>query len=95
MEENSRASRGTSDQIQVAEDTPKETQPSEEEEGEEGEEEEQTEKQTEQQENVYHLDPDDQNASLPELDVETEVPPLEVESDTTATPDFIEADRRS
>ncbi|XP_060946950.1 transport and Golgi organization protein 1 homolog isoform X2 [Limanda limanda] len=84
-EENSRASRETSDQIQVAEDTPKETQPYEE----EGEEE-QTEKQTEQQENVDHLYPDDQNASLPEPYVENELPPIEVESDTTVTPDFIE-----
>ncbi|XP_053300571.1 transport and Golgi organization protein 1 homolog isoform X1 [Pleuronectes platessa] len=88
VEENSSESRGTSDQIQEAEDTPKETQPYEDEE--EGEEEEQTEKQTEQQENVDLLDPDDQKASLSELDVENELPPIEVEFDTAVTPDFIE-----
>ncbi|XP_019953132.2 transport and Golgi organization protein 1 homolog isoform X2 [Paralichthys olivaceus] len=85
VEENTSASRGTSDQIQVVEDTPKETQPPEEEEKTENK------KQTEQQENVDHLDkvPDDQNASLPEIDVETELPP-----DTTATPDVIETDEQ-
>ncbi len=73
LEENDGENKGTSDQIQVAEDAPNETQPL-------ADEATDSEKQTEDLDNV----PDDQSASLNELDVATEV-----ESDTAATPNAI------
>ncbi|XP_047184518.1 transport and Golgi organization protein 1 homolog isoform X2 [Scophthalmus maximus] len=84
--ENVSENRETPDQIQVAENTPKETQPSEDEATD-------SEIQTEHQDNWEDFDegPEDQNASLPELDVATEMPSAGVvESDTTATPHVIE-----
>ncbi|XP_050927774.1 transport and Golgi organization protein 1 homolog isoform X3 [Lates calcarifer] len=74
VEQNDSENKGTSDQTQVAEGTPKETQPSEEVTD--------SEKETEHQDNLEDLDivPDDQSASLPELD-------MTAESDTAMTPD--------
>ncbi|XP_039982039.1 transport and Golgi organization protein 1 homolog isoform X2 [Xiphias gladius] len=86
VEENDGENKGTSGQIQVAEDTHKETHPSEEEVI-------ASEKQTEHQDNSEDLDkvPDDQSASLPELQVVSESPSsLAVEPDTAATPDVTE-----
>ncbi|XP_034382874.1 transport and Golgi organization protein 1 homolog isoform X2 [Cyclopterus lumpus] len=76
LEENDDENNVTSDQIQVAEGEQEETQPS-------------AEEPTEQHDNSEYLDnvPDDQSASLPELDVAAESPPPEGEqSDTAATP---------
>ncbi|XP_029318498.1 transport and Golgi organization protein 1 homolog [Cottoperca gobio] len=73
----------TSDQIVVAEEAQKETQPS----AEEGTD---SEKETKYHDNSEDLDkvPVDQSASLPELDVATESPSTkEVDSHTAATPD--------
>ncbi|XP_063757527.1 transport and Golgi organization protein 1 homolog isoform X1 [Eleginops maclovinus] len=86
-EDNDGESKGTSDQIVVADEAPKETQPSEEEATE-------SEKQTENPDNSEDLDivPDDESASLPELDVVTESPSTEeVDSETESTPDASES----
>ncbi|KAL3052329.1 hypothetical protein OYC64_004972 [Pagothenia borchgrevinki] len=87
-EDNDGENKGTSDQIVLAEDVQKETQPSEEEETE-------SEKQTENHDDSEDLDvvPDDESASLPELDVATESPSTEEEeeSETEATPDAPES----
>lgn len=81
LEDNDSENEGTSDQIQVAEGAQKETQPS-------AEEATDSEKQTEHHDNDEDFVLDDQSASLPELDVETESPSTsEVESETAATPD--------
>ncbi|KAI3364192.1 hypothetical protein L3Q82_011007 [Scortum barcoo] len=74
LEENGGGNEGTSDQIQVDEDTQKEIQPSVDGAND-------SEKQTEYSDNV----PDDQSASIVELDVTTEV-----ESDTEPIPDAAE-----
>ncbi|XP_056260559.1 transport and Golgi organization protein 1 homolog isoform X4 [Seriola aureovittata] len=85
-EENDSEDKGTSDQIQMAEETEKEPQPFEEEVTD-------SEKQTEHQDYSEDLDkvPDDESASLPEVDVATESPFTKVvESDTAATLDVTE-----
>ncbi|XP_034756776.1 transport and Golgi organization protein 1 homolog isoform X2 [Etheostoma cragini] len=86
LEENNGENKGTSEQIQVAEDVQKETQPS-------ADEATDSEKQTEHHytSEDLHKVPDDESASLPELDVATESPSTkEVEMDTAATPDATE-----
>ncbi|KAG7222741.1 hypothetical protein INR49_026351, partial [Caranx melampygus] len=85
-EESDSDNKGPSDQIQVAEDTEKEPQPSEEPVAD-------GEKQTEHQDYSADLNevPGDQSASLPELDMAAELPYSEVvEPDTTAVPDVTE-----
>ncbi|XP_071323811.1 transport and Golgi organization protein 1 homolog isoform X1 [Trachinotus anak] len=83
-EENDSENKGMSDQIQATEDTEKEPQP---------EEVSDSEKQTEYQDYSEDLDkvPDDQSASLPELDMPTEsLSTKVVESDTAAAPNVTE-----
>ncbi|XP_032398987.1 transport and Golgi organization protein 1 homolog isoform X2 [Etheostoma spectabile] len=84
--ENNGENKGTSEQIQVAEGVQKETQPSADEATDSG-------KQTEHHYTSEDLDkvPDDESASLPELDMAAESPSTkEVEMDTEATPDATE-----
>ncbi|KAM6906332.1 transport and Golgi organization protein 1 homolog isoform 2-T2 [Lycodopsis pacificus] len=80
LEENDGENNLTSDQIQVAEDEQKETQPS-------AEEATDSEEQTEHHDSYENLDEVPDSASLPELDVATESSPAEVVlSETAATP---------